>query len=111
MTATLEITTATAELELLQLAEKYLNEELDAADVQPVLERLANPKLSPAEAWDAFQDLAAAVERQQDLDNGLIDWTAIDDELTGPGIAETAAEIAEENVNYALKSLLPRSAR
>lgn len=107
MTATLETTVTTAAEELLRLAEAYVNEELPAWEIHQAVDRLADPTLAPAKVWAAFQDLTDALDLQDDLDGGRIDWTSVDDELTDPAAAH---DVLAERIQDAL-TILTGSAR
>ena len=105
MTATLDTTTAQAELQ--RLAEAYVNEELPEWEVREAVDRLAHPSLTETQAWAAFRDLADALQLQDDLYGGRIDYTSVDDELTDPAAAH---DVLAERVQDALTTLT-RSAR
>ena len=110
MTATLEATTATAELEALATA--YANDERPKHEIHQAVDRLAHPALTPAQAWAAFEDLADAVQLRDDVNEGRADWRQVCDEITGPDPSQAAYEIACERVEDAARALLhPRSAR
>lgn len=107
MTATLENTVTIVAEELLRLAEAYVAGELLEGEVRPAVGRLADSSLTPDRAWAVFQGLADALELQDDLNGGRIDWTSVDDRLTDPAAAH---DVLDERIQDAL-TILTGSAR
>jgi len=55
---------------------------------------------------DGWAELVSAVHDLERLRAGVTDWTAIDDELVGPGRREAAERIAEDRVQEAAEELV-----
>lgn len=97
--------TRTDAAELERLAEAYLNDELPTWEVYQAVDRIAHPNLTPTQVWALFEDLVDAINDRQRLADGHTDWQAIDPTLTGPGRADTAADICDERATHAITTL------
>jgi len=66
----------------------------------------ADPSLTPDRLAVRWADLVAAVHLRERLNAGVVDWSAVDPELLGPGRHEAAERIAEDQVDEALDQLV-----
>jgi hypothetical protein len=91
-----------------ELAVLHLNAEAgNGCALHDEVDRLAHPALAPEQVWAAFEDLVEAVRLRDGINDQIVRWDEVDDELTGPDRSEAAFQIACQRVDAALQRLLP----